>query len=374
MIQLLGIGMIAAVLFFAQREIYRKLWRRNLRVDLSFESESIFEGEHGILKETVENRKRLPLSMLKVKFTASRNLLFEAGEGSRSTDRYYRNDVFQIGGGERITRSLQFVGGKRGYYSIDSVDLVASDLLMSAEMTDTVPLHRAVYVYPKPYDSQEFRMSLQQLNGETLTRRHLLEDPFEYRGIREYQPSDDMRSINWKATAKLGELKVNQKNYTALESVRIFLNIEDDGIVKKTECIEEGIRIMAGLCDFFLSRGFRVACYTNGVDIVTGKPFLMEANGGRGQSEEILRGLARLDTDRKPEDFRALFEERLLQDAEGIFTCFIVPNQYRDFVALLERFQERHPHYVWFYPLWESEEPEMPPALKQNIRILHLRA
>ena len=37
-----------------------------------------------------------------------------------------------------------------------------------------------------------------------------MEDPFEYRGIREYQPYDDMRSVNWKATAKTGDLKVNQ--------------------------------------------------------------------------------------------------------------------------------------------------------------------
>ena len=88
------------------------------------------------------------------------------------------------------------------------------------------------------YDSRRLRQSFVQLNGEMLTRRHLLEDPFEYRGIREYQPYDDMRSINWKATAKTGDFKVNQMGYTSLKSVRIFFNIQDDNILKKEEAVE----------------------------------------------------------------------------------------------------------------------------------------
>ncbi|MCM1090663.1 MAG: DUF58 domain-containing protein [Butyrivibrio sp.] len=370
MIQLLGIGIIAALLFWAQQKIYKRLWNRHLRVDLAFGTGSIFEGEYGVLREVVENHKRLPISMLKVKFTTSRSLLFENAEGSRTTDRYYRNDVFQIGGGERITRTLQFLGGKRGYYNIDSVDLVATDLFMSKVMVDTIQLKRTIYVYPKPFESQGFRMSLQELNGEVLTKRHLLEDPFEYRGVREYEPFDDMRSINWKATAKTGELKVNQRSYTALESVRIFLNVTDNGIIKNTVGVEAGIQMMAGLSEFFLGQGFRVACYTNGVDTVTGRAFLIETNGGKGQMEGIYRGLARLDLDREPEDFRGLFEEKLLQESGGMFTCFICPNQYDDFVALLEEFQAKERDYMWFYPVSGLKPPKLPATLQKHIRTI----
>jgi uncharacterized protein (DUF58 family) len=373
MIQLLGIGILAAILFYAQQKLYKKLWSRRLKVDLAFRREHIFEGETGILQELVENGKRLPLSMLKVKFRTSRNLIFDAGEGSRTTDQYYRNDVFQVGGRERITRTLEFVGGKRGYYSIDDVDLIASDLLMTSEMADTVKLHRTIYVYPKPFDSREFRLSLQQLNGEILSRRRLLEDPFEYRGIREYQPFDDMRSINWKATAKTGELKVNQKNYTSIMSVNLFLNVEDNGILKKTECVEAGIQMMAGLSEYFLSQGFRVACYTNGLDVVTGMPFLITANAGKGQMEGIYRGLARLDTDRDAGDFRQLFEELLLHREPQTFTCIISPNQYEDFVNLIEQFQQTGADYLWFYPVWESKEPQLPETLAAHIRVIHIR-
>ena len=224
MIKILGIGFIGFLLFVIQKRVYEKLWQRSLYVSVSFGNEPIFEGDQGELKEIIENKKRLPLSVLKVKFKTDRHLIFGNEKGSRTTDQYYRNDIFRIGGGERVTRTLKFQGGRRGYYTIDEVSLVASDLFFLSQLTADKKVKTELYVYPRPYDAARLRRSLIQMNGEMLSRRHLQEDPFEYRGIREYQPYDDMRSINWKATAKTGDFKVNQRNYTSLKSVRIFFN------------------------------------------------------------------------------------------------------------------------------------------------------
>ena len=46
-----------------------------------------------------------------------------------------KNDIFRIGGGERVTRTLKFQGGRRGYYTIDEVSLVASDLFFLSQLT-----------------------------------------------------------------------------------------------------------------------------------------------------------------------------------------------------------------------------------------------
>ena len=234
MIQLLGIIVFALLLYLGQKYVYAKIWQRDLKVSLSFREDGIWEGQESELSEIIENRKRLPLTMLKVKFQTDRHLVFADTKGSRTTDRYYRNDIFQIGRLEKVTRALHFTGGRRGYYTIQEADLVASDLFLTAQYTATTPIeHCSLYVYPKPFSHPDFKRSLKQLNGEVLAKRHLLEDPFEYRGIRDYQPQDDLKSINWKATARTGDLKVNQKNYTSQKSVRIFVNLEDTGILQK---------------------------------------------------------------------------------------------------------------------------------------------
>ncbi len=371
MTKLLIIGLIFFLLFLLQKKLYEKLWQSHLTVKLAFCRDHIYEGEQGELKEVIENRKRLPLSMLKVKFKTDRHLIFDDMQGSRTTDQFYRNDIFRIGGGERVTRVLKFQGGRRGYYSIDGISLVASDLFLTAQMVAEEEASTAIYVYPKPYDSEELRRCLTQLNGEVLAKRHLLEDPFEYRGIREYQPFDDMRSINWKATAKTGELKVNLKNYTSLKSIRVFFNVQDDNILKKDDCVEASLRIVAGLCAFFLHQGMQVSCYGNGLDFSTGKPMSVEAKAGDRQLESILRSLARLNLEQPVADFSKTFEEHLFHQAQGTFTCFVAPNQYEDYCQLLLQYQAAGNDFLWFYPVSGSRDPALPTGLEKRIRLIH---
>jgi uncharacterized protein (DUF58 family) len=372
MIRILGVGLLAFLIYIAQRYLYRRFWQQGLHVELLFSSSAVVEGEGGELLEVIENRKLLPLPMLKVKFQTDRNLAFQGDKDtSVATDQYYRNDVFQIKGKEKITRILPFTGKKRGYYKIKEIDLVASDLFLTTEMIASMETDRYLYVYPRPYEDQSFQNSLRQLQGEILAKRHLIEDPFEFRGIREYQPTDDMRSVNWKATAKTGELKVNLKNYTALKTIRIFLNLEDYGILKKDDSIEMAIRLAAALSECFLSTGMQVACYGNGKDKISGDRMELTASAGAGQLENIYRALARIDTNQEVYPFAATFRERLMTEAKGAMTVLIAPNAYDDTVRLFTDFTESGGDFLWFYPTLDKKEPDIAPQLHKYLKVIH---
>lgn len=374
MIQLLGILVVALLLYLGQKTIYQKVWHKNLRVRLSFQEEGIWEGQESTLSEIIENQKKLPLTMLKVKFQTDRHLLFADTKGSRTTDKFYRNDIFQIGALEKVTRVLRFTAGRRGYYTIAEADLVASDLFLTAQYTATADIgHSSLYVYPKPFSHPEFRQSLKQLSGQVLTKRHLLEDPFEYRGIREYQPRDDLKSINWKATARTGEFKVNQKNYTAEKSVRIFINLEDTGILKKEDCVEASLQIATALLLLFLEQGMQVAVYCNGVDVIHNEPCILEAGGGIRQREAVLRSFALIDTAKPVRSFTELFSSRLSEASGALMTCIVSPNAYDDFASLILQYHTRHPDMKWFLPYSGTVPPEMEEELRSLITFISLR-
>lgn len=374
MIQLLGILVVALLLYLGQKTIYQKVWHKNLRVRLSFQEEGIWEGQESTLSEIIENQKKLPLTMLKVKFQTDRHLLFADTKGSRTTDKFYRNDIFQIGALEKVTRVLRFTAGRRGYYTIAEADLVASDLFLTAQYTATADIgHSSLYVYPKPFSHPEFRQSLKQLSGQVLTKRHLLEDPFEYRGIREYQPRDDLKSINWKATARTGEFKVNQKNYTAEKSVRIFINLEDTGILKKEDCVEASLQIATALLLLFLEQGMQVAVYCNGVDVIHNEPCILEAGGGIRQREAVLRSFALIDTSKPVRSFSELFSSRLSESSGALMTCIVSPNAYNDFASLILQYHTRHPDMKWFLPYSGTVPPEMEEELRSLITFISLR-
>lgn len=374
MIQLLGILVVALLLYLGQKTIYQKVWHKNLRVRLSFQEEGIWEGQESTLSEIIENQKKLPLTMLKVKFQTDRHLLFADTKGSRTTDKFYRNDIFQIGALEKVTRVLRFTAGRRGYYTIAEADLVASDLFLTAQYTATADIgHSSLYVYPKPFSHPEFRQSLKQLSGQVLAKRHLLEDPFEYRGIREYQPQDDLKSINWKATARTGEFKVNQKNYTAEKSVRIFINLEDTGILKKEDCVEASLQIATALLLLFLEQGMQVAVYCNGVDVLHNEPCILEAGGGIRQREAVLRSFALIDTSKPVRSFSELFSSRLSEASGALMTCIVSPNAYDDFASLILQYHTRHPDMKWFLPYSGTVPPEMEEELRSLITFISLR-
>lgn len=373
MIRILGIGLIAYLLFELQRQLYYRLWKRGLLVQVKFSSAYIFEGETGELLEVIENHKWLPLSMLKVKFQTSRNLVFANTQKSGVTDRYYRNDVFQIGGGERITRTLRFVGRKRGYYLIHGIDLISADLFLTSEMMDSREGESFLYVYPRPFFSRELQVYLQQINGEILAKKNLAEDPFEYRGIREYQPYDDIRSVNWKATAKGLGLMANQKGYTTRQTVRIFFNVEDSGILKKEEAVEYTFRVAAGIARFFLTQGVKVSLMGNGMDMFSHEPVKIEAMAGSGQMDNIYRALARIDTELPAADFTETFREDLFAGGEGTQTFFISPNGYDNFMEVMGQYHTKGWNYQWFYPVWEQKDPVVPDWVRGNTRIIHIR-
>lgn len=251
-----------AALIFLQERLYRRCWDKNLSVQLAFSEESAVQGEYCMLTERVENRKFLPLPALKVKFQVSRNLVFEETQSGSSsvTDLYYRNDVLSVRPYMRHVRRLTFFCRKRGYYTIHAVDLVAGDLFLAREFPRSISAETQLYVYPRPYAGTEFVQAMQKLNGEILSRRHLLEDPFEYRGIREYSQRDSLRDINWKATARTGDLKVNMKNYTALKAVRIFLNLEDGALLRKETLLEGAICMAAGAAEQSSDRAYGRRC------------------------------------------------------------------------------------------------------------------
>lgn len=373
MISVIVIAIVFLALFNLQNRIYGKLWSKNLGVNIRFESNELFEGDSGNLLEIIENGKGLPLTMINVKFQTDRNLIFDNEVGASTTDQFYRNDIFQINGYEKITRTLPFVANKRGYYKVNNIDLVGTDLLFSEHFYATHNVDTRIYVYPRPLITSEMHMSLQQLNGEILSKRHILEDPFEYRGIREYQPYDDMRTINWKATAKTGEFKVNQKNETSLKEVRIFINAEDTGILKKEECVEACFQIAAGLCKLLTDEGMRISCYCNNLDVLSSKPMIVNSNIGKVHLGNIYKSLARLDTSKSGAGFVSLFGDKILNEDKDIMTIFISANHYNDFTLLLDKFRSSKRRFMWYYPILEKSNPEIPGALSGDVRFIHLK-
>lgn len=345
---IIWIVLLIGLLYVIQLFLYNRYWKAGVCTDVRFKQSAIFEEEQGILEEVIENAKLLPIIALKVKFQTSRDLKFLDTTNNVVTDNYYRNDIISVGPYRKLTRELTFVGTKRGYYVIDGMTLVGTDLFMRSQMVSENPCHTTLYVYPKPYKDAQFSLTLQKLNGEILTKRHLLEDPFEFRGIREYEPYDDMRYIHWKSTAKTGDLKVIQKNYTAIKNIRILMYLQHNTMIPREELLENSIRILVALVENYLVLGSNIEVYSNCEDTITKQIFSMEKISNTGYLENLYKSLARLGI-HTLHPFEETLEEKLFQDTNTA-TIILSPYGNADLQEKLLRYIEKNESLYWIYP------------------------
>lgn len=340
----------ALVLYLLQNYLYHKFWNKNLSVSLTFSAQKAVEGDELALYETVINKKLLPLPILKVKFMTSKYLTFQNMNNSNITDNYYRNDLLSVMMYQKLTRKLTFLCSHRGYYVIHNADVVCSDLFLTFEAVNNYNTDIHLHVFPKPVDYYKFQPAFKKMLGTVLTKRFINEDPFEFRSIREYQTYDNLKSINWKASAKTGTLKVNVNDYTSSQQVKIFLNLEPDTIWKHEDLEEESIRLAASLAAAFMDQGIPVSLYTNGRDILTHEIINISAGSGTNHLNSINEELARIDTAQAVQAFVPCFEELCKNSSEKDYIVFISFYQKEDIQTLMLALKDAGTDFSWIIP------------------------
>jgi len=313
----------AFLIYRLEKVLYEKFWNRGLDLKIDFENSAIFEGEQSHLIEEISNRSFLPLPFIHAKFRIGTGLDFSGLENVSTSDLNYKDDLFAVLFYQKITRRLPFLGKHRGYYTVKSSDIVTRDLLSLNSMAAVFQQDSALYVYPKKIDLGPIEETLRRLSGELTARTYLFPDPFEFRGIRDYTIQDPFNAINWKASARTGDLMVNEFDSTVTKKIVILLNTEDETVIHHGRLHEEAIRIAGSIATNLLSLGYPVRLVLNGRDVES-KETLSSLNGlGPAQNEMILRTLSRIDLSLEPEAF-CPFIEREIQDPSYIQNSYIM--------------------------------------------------
>lgn len=340
----------AACIYQLQKIMYRKYWNKNLTVEIRFTQHAIREQEEGELCETIVNRKWLPIPMLRVKFEADRHLDFMQEENISVTDRCYKNDIFSVMMYQKIVRRLNFKGVRRGFYTIQQISTDASDLFMEQHLDMQISSDAWIYVYPGQADMRQLLIPFQKMMGDILTRRYAYEDPFEFQGIRPYEPFDSMRDVNWKATARTGELRTNIHGYTVRQEVCLLLNLECESMMEYQQLREESIRIANSLSEMFLKQRIPVGIYSNAKDLLSGKTLHIESGSDQHHMIRIRESLSRLDLSLQMQEFEGYTKQEIPRLSPNVYYVLISTSQRAEVVRAFERFAGKCGIW-WILPL-----------------------
>lgn len=359
----------AFILFRLQAVILRRNWDKGLSVNVRFDKNACTEGESAALTETIINRKKLPLPTLAVKFLINGAVRFNEMENTVITDNTYTNDIFSILGYEKIVRHHSFICEKRGVYRINRIDVISYDLFLYSKNVGTFENDTLLYVYPRLVNLSLAGIPFERIMGTLLTKKMNLEDPFEFRSIREYQPFDPMSSVNWKASAKTGDLMVNLHNYTATQEVTIFLDLESGTLKRYDTLAEESIRLAATFASLLLSKGINTEIISNGVDYLTDRPLYVPSGAGKSHLITINEGLARLDIQKRSVPIVKNVEHTAsthnASERVYILISRVMSEELKD---AFSRLAVRSSGSLWFMPLHPDMEADNSSAYYETVK------
>ncbi|MDO5519600.1 MAG: DUF58 domain-containing protein [bacterium] len=303
--------LVTMLLSYVMLSVYEWKWNKNLDVSIQFEQDHVNEGESGTIKEVVVNEKRLPLLSLLIKFPIDRSIEYSNTENTKITDMQYRNDCIVVHPFERVTRTFQVMFTKRGYYRIEEKELVAVEFFYRTSFVEMRKNDSGIYVYPSRTKVRQIEASFERMMGEYVSKTFVYEDPFEFQGIRAYEPTDPMKKINWGISAKTGELMVNQFYDTNHCSVTIFLlTMENEGMGYYEDLAEEAIRMVRTYLEVLLRKGIPVKVVTNASDMETKKRIEVKEGAGMAHMEYCLKQLAKIDAKSSACEFTELFKQQ----------------------------------------------------------------
>jgi len=217
-------------------------------VSLELDRERAIEGE--IVTITIDLHALTPVERLELHVPLPDNL--ELVEGGTPF-------TLRLAWDEERTIELKARCKRWGAHLVGEVFLRAHDRLDLFGYEGTVDRRRPLKIYPR---AEELRSLVPPLETQVFTGNQVARtkgEGIEFADLRRYEHGDALRRINWRASARRGELWVNEMHPERNTDVIIFLDTFVEAREEEGEStLDVAVRAAATLADRYLRRKDRV--------------------------------------------------------------------------------------------------------------------
>lgn len=301
---LLLVASLMTILIISLARLWNKYAFAKLSVKRSLSQQKVEFGQKMYYTIELENRKILPLLSLKFEDKISEGIKFV--NQKVLTKVFARNmnkfeDIFSLKWYQRTKRSYEFVPLRRGLYQFGFFKLHYSGIFGLFRNTLNESKSRELIVFPRIVPLSKFGLNESQLFGSKMRKGWIFEDPLNQVGVRPYHRSDNIKQINWKASARHNQLESNIYNPSFDKELHIFLNAPVQGAwwnqTEKNK-LELGIICAASIIEYSSKYGYQIGLYTNISSKNHKNSSYISVKPGKdsGQRERLLTNLALLQT------------------------------------------------------------------------------
>ncbi|MBT6706772.1 MAG: DUF58 domain-containing protein [Chloroflexi bacterium] len=292
-----AVGALAFVIAIVSR-VWAALSLEEITIDRTASVDHAFQDDEIEITFTIENHKPLPVPWLEINEYVPRGLLIE---GNKAVEQAYLGGaeisaMTSLGGYERVRVKRKLTALARGSYRLGKTRLRSGDLfgLYPAEATLD---HTAwsIFVYPTIKALPGFALKARRPIGDSVSRIRLWDDPSRPAGVREYRPGDPIKNIDWKTTARRGDMFVRQFDPSVSEHAVIFAEAVTTDVPwegYRSDVLEGTMTAAASIANHALDLGYKVGLVTNGVSSSSGSHSVVTPGTGAAQLTMLLESLA----------------------------------------------------------------------------------
>lgn len=350
------------IFYFAQSHIYEKNWNKSLEAEVKFSHNEIFEGEATEVIRTISNNKLIPMRWFTLQFPLSRYLIFENEDQKPRVKEILKKSFYTLLSYEKVTSKEKVRAFKRGIYDINEFSILSGDLFGRYKFIENRKNNARLCVYPRIISVPEFKLLLNRLTGDIVSKRHVIEDPFIFKTIRDYTPYDSQKLINWQASAKTLDLKVNQFDHTSSSEILILLNTDKYNDWDNEVLMEESIRLAASISSAFIEKGLRVKFIANSFVCDTKEELSISSKSGKAQISLILESLAELNVKNNSRPMKQVLEE-CTRTRANLQTILLISYYHGpDLSDMVRKASEEGTYINWIVPKLKHEHIKLEPA------------
>lgn len=241
--------------------VYLKTINRHFLLYNEREKLYLSVGNEGGLQFRFANKGLLPILFCDIQFTFEKHV--QVPQIPSINGKQYK---IRVGIGSRETRLIKIpvVAKSRGMARMGSVAVKIYDPFRLASLTYTLNYARKeIVVFPNPKAVGGMEQLLLPIEGQNANQKSLFQDVTAPIGTRDYIPTDPLKSIHWKASARMGALqtKLYERTMGMTWSIIILLDREITKTAK--EQLETQLSYIATLCGLAQRQGVNMELFIN---------------------------------------------------------------------------------------------------------------
>ncbi len=277
------------------------LWERSCLAGVSYsrrlERHRAGLGESVGLELEIVNDKILPLSFLEIDDEVPYGLRIEGGATvtgfSRRSARLVQ--VLPLLPYQRVRRRMLVSCDRRGEHRFGPATLTSGDPVGRGTRSEVLAETEQLLVYPRILPVSPEGVLARVLLGDLSSRSPLGADPLRAAGVRAYSPGDPLRHVDWRATARTGELLVRRFEPTVSPRIAVVLDVlvpQVRGWSPDPDELEFAVASTASILSALARGRIPVGLYTTGS--AGGRPVAHPPSRDPSALPAMLESLARL--------------------------------------------------------------------------------